>query len=546
MLLKTVFVTTRDRVRLRAIGQVLINYGLQDLVHMLGLSSLFGRYSRSTEPSENQPQRLRQALESLGPTFVKLGQILATRSDLLSDEWTQELEQLHSNVTTLPWESMSEQITASLSAPVEEIFAEFNTTPLAAASMAQAYRARLHSGEDVVVKVLRPDLAKTIHADLRLLAWLAEIIEQQSPQLARFSPSLLVRQLATALNHELDLCHEAANTRHFERNFRHRPDIVIPRIWPQYSSTRLLVQEFIPGTKPQNTEQLALAGFHGSTLATRGARAFMQMVFEDRLYHADPHAGNLMALPGNRVAFIDFGMVGQLSIRRRNQLLSLMQALANRDCEGLVSVLIKWSSDSIAEVGVLEQAAQDFLERLGYGELKMGKALMTMLSIAREYQLSLPPDLVLLFKALITADGVLHRIDPEFDIIKTLKPFLRNAVIKRYSLRATQRRTHRMGIEMLEASEELPQVLNLLVRRIRQGKAHVDIDMKNLSSLGGSLERSALTLAIAIVTAAFALGIAPWLLSQTFSIFGIPIFPTLSALLVLGGIVWLAWRMWRL
>ncbi|MBK5074242.1 AarF/ABC1/UbiB kinase family protein [Budviciaceae bacterium CWB-B4] len=546
MLLKTVFVTTRDRVRLRAIGQVLINYGLQDLVHMLGLSSLFGRYSRSTEPSENQPQRLRQALESLGPTFVKLGQILATRSDLLSDEWTQELEQLHSNVTTLPWESMSEQITASLSAPVEEIFAEFNTTPLAAASMAQVYRARLHSGEDVVVKVLRPDLAKTIHADLRLLAWLAEIIEQQSPQLARFSPSLLVRQLATALNHELDLCHEAANTQHFERNFRHRPDIVIPRIWPQYSSTRLLVQEFIPGTKPQNTEQLALAGFHGPTLAARGALAFMQMVFEDRLYHADPHAGNLMALPGNRVAFIDFGMVGQLSIRRRNQLLSLMQALANRDCEGLVSVLIKWSSDSIAEVGVLEQAAQDFLERLGYGELKMGKALMTMLSIAREYQLSLPPDLVLLFKALITADGVLHRIDPEFDIIKTLKPFLRNAVIKRYSLRATQRRTHRMGIEMLEASEELPQVLNLLVRRIRQGKAHVDIDMKNLSSLGGSLERSALTLAIAIVTAAFALGIAPWLLSQTFSIFGIPIFPTLSALLVLGGIVWLAWRMWRL
>lgn len=545
MLLKTVFVTTRDRVRLRAIGQVLINYGLQDLVHMLGLSSLFGRYSRSTEPSENQPQRLRQALESLGPTFVKLGQILATRSDLLSDEWTQELEKLHSNVTTLPWESMSEQITASLNAPVEEIFAEFNTTPLAAASMAQVYRARLHSGEDVVVKVLRPDLAKTIHADLRLLVWLAEIIEQQSPQLARFSPSLLVRQLATALNHELDLCHEAANTRHFERNFRHRPDIVIPRIWPQYSSTRLLVQEFIPGTKPQNTEQLALAGFHGPTLAARGALAFMQMVFEDRLYHADPHAGNLMALPGNRVAFIDFGMVGQLSIRRRNQLLSLMQALANRDCEGLVSVLIKWSSDSIAEVGVLEQAAQDFLERLGYGELKMGKALMTMLSIAREYQLSLPPDLVLLFKALITADGVLHRIDPEFDIIKTLKPFLRNAVIKRYSLRATQRRTHRMGIEMLEASEELPQVLNLLVRRIRQGKAHVDIDMKNLSSLGGSLERSALTLAIAIVTAAFALGIAPWLLSQTFSIFGIPVFPTLSALLVLGGIVWLAWRMWR-
>lgn len=543
MLLKTVYVTARDRVRLTEIGQVLLSYGLQDLIRILGLNTLIGRHLKLQAPAENQPQQLRRALEALGPTFVKLGQILATRGDLLDDNWTSELEKLHSNVSTLPWENLCDQISASLGAPPEEVFAEFSTTPLAAASMAQVYRARLHSGEAVVVKVLRPGLEKTINADLRLLAWLAEFIEQQSPELARFQPRQLVRQLSTALHHELDLSHELTNCQHFAQNFQDRPEIVIPRVWPEYSSSLLLVQEFIPGTEPVSSGFLTNAGFDGPALAQRGAYAFMQMVFEDRLYHADPHAGNLMAVGDNQVAFIDFGMVGQLSARRRNQLLMMLQSLAARESEGLVNTLIQWSGDGLPDVSLLELAAQDFLDRMGPGELQLGRALMTILAIAREYKLSLPPDLVLLFKALITADVVLHRIDPDFDIIQTLTPFLRKAILKRYGLKESRQRMRKMGMEMIEASEGLPQTLNLLLRRLQNGKLNVDLNATNLSNLTNSLERSALTLAIAIITGAFTLGIAPWLTSSTLTIFGIPIFQSLSVLVVIAGVFLLALRM---
>ncbi len=543
MLLKTVYVTARDRVRLKSIGQVLFNYGLQDLIRILGLNTLFGRRPVSDTVPENQPQRLRQALEALGPTFVKLGQILATRADLFDESWTSELEKLHSNVTVVPWEQICHRISDALGAQPEEVFAEFDRTPLASASMAQVYRARLHSGEEVVVKVLKPGLKETIDADLRLLAWLAEVIEQQSPDLARFHPRQLVRQLATAMHNELDLTQEAKNTQRFGENFRDRPDIVIPRLWPEYSTEHLIVQSYIPGTPPQSQRQLAEAGFDGPTLARKGALAFMQMVFLDRLYHADPHAGNLMAVGDNQVAFIDFGMAGQISERRCNQLLLMMQALAERESEGLVNTLIRWSEDAGPDSATLELAVQDFYQRVGPGELPLGHALMTILAVAREYQLSLPSDLVLLFKALITADGVLRRIDPNIDIIGTLTPFLQEAMLKHYGAGASGRRLKRLGIEMVELCEELPQTLSLVLRRLQHGKLHADLEVKNLNDLGRSLERSAMTLAVAIVTAAFALGLAPWLLATNFTLFGIPLFPLLCLGAVGAGIFLLTLRL---
>lgn len=543
MLLKTVYVTARDRVRLKAIGQVLFNYGLQDLIRILGLNTLFGRRPVSDTVPENQPQRLRQALEALGPTFVKLGQILATRADLFDESWTSELEKLHSNVTAVPWERICNRISDALGAQPEEVFAEFDRTPLAAASMAQVYRARLHSGEEVVVKVLKPGLKETIDADLRLMAWLAELIEQQSPDLARFHPRQLVRQLATAMHNELDLTQEAKNTLRFRENFRDRPDIVIPRLWPEYSAEHLIVQSYIPGTPPQSQRQLAEAGFDGPTLARKGALAFMQMVFLDRLYHADPHAGNLMAVGDNQVAFIDFGMAGQISERRCNQLLLMMQALSERESEGLVNTLIRWSEDAGPDCSTLELAVQDFYQRVGPGELPLGHALVTILAVAREYQLSLPSDLVLLFKALITADGVLRRIDPNIDIIGTLTPFLQETMLKHYGAGASGRRLKRLGIEMVEVCEELPQTLSLVLRRLQHGKLHADLEVKNLNDLGRSLERSAMTLAVAIVTAAFALGLAPWLLATNFTLFGIPLFPLLCLGAVGAGIFLLTLRL---
>lgn len=546
-MLKMVFVTARDRARLQEISSVLIRYGLQDVIRLLGLSKLLGGLSSGGAQADNQtmPERLRAALEALGPTFVKFGQILATRTDLLEQRWTDELDRLHSQATTLPWEILSAQITADLGGDPQQVFAQFDPIPLAAASMAQIYRARLHSGESVVVKVLRPGLAKTIHADLRLLAYLAETVAQQSPALARYRPHQMVQTLATALNHELDLTHEGNNCDRVAEYFAKQPEVVIPKIYWQHSSKRLLVQQFLPGIAPENPQQLAAAGFDGPLLAQRGAQAFMTMVLEHRLYHADPHPGNVMALGDNHVGFIDFGMVGQLSERRRNQLLLLLQAITQRQSDGIVNTLIAWSDSLELDLIDLEMAAQNFLDKQASTTLTLGKALTDLLVMAREHQLPLPPDLVLLFKALITADGVLHRLDPAFDIVATLKPMLRQVMLQRYTPEALHRRALLLGGEALDAGEELPQAIRLLMRRLKQGKIDAEINVKNLSQLSKALERAAVTLAIAIVTAAFALGLAPYLMHSTSQLWGIPLFPALGGLTCLGGVVLLMWRLRR-
>ncbi|CAI1745664.1 Probable ubiquinone biosynthesis protein UbiB [Serratia quinivorans] len=546
-MLKMVLVTARDRARLKEISAVLIRYGLQDVIRLLGLSTLLSGGEGGGETQDNQtlPQRLRAALEALGPTFVKFGQILATRSDLLDSSWTDELDRLHSQATTLAWSELAPQITADLGGDPHHLFAEFDQAPLAAASMAQIYRARLHSGEAVVIKVLRPGLAKTIHADLRLLAYLAETVEQQSPALARYRPRQMVRALATALNHELDLTHEGNNCERVAQQFAQQPEVVIPKIYWQWSSKRLLVQEFLPGIAPENPQQLATAGFDGPLLAQRGAQAFMKMVLEHRLYHADPHPGNLMALADNRVGFIDFGMVGQLSERRRNQLLLLLQAIAERESGGIVNTLIAWSDSDPLDLLDLELAAQNFLDKQASATLTLGKALTDLLVMAREHQLALPPDLVLLFKALITADGVLHRLDPNFDIIATLKPMLQQVMLQRYTPEAVRRRMLALGGEALDAGEELPQTLRLLMRRLKRGQISADINLKNISQLSKALERAAVTLAIAIVTAAFTLGLAPYLMQSSVRLWGIPLFPALGGLACLGGVLLLVLRLRR-
>lgn len=546
-MLKMVLVTARDRARLKEISAVLIRYGLQDVIRLLGLGTLLsgGEGGSESQDSQTLPQRLRAALEALGPTFVKFGQILATRSDLLDPCWTDELDRLHSQASTLSWSELAPQITADLGVSPHSLFAEFDETPLAAASMAQIYRARLHSGEAVVIKVLRPGLAKTIHADLRLLAYLAETVEQQSPALARYRPRQMVRALATALNHELDLTHEGNNCERVAQQFAQQPDVVIPKIYWQWSSKRLLVQEFLPGIAPENPQQLATAGFDGPLLAQRGAQAFMKMVLEHRLYHADPHPGNVMALADNRVGFIDFGMVGQLSERRRNQLLLLLQSIAERESGGIVNTLIAWSDSDPLDLLDLELAAQNFLDKQASATLTLGKALTDLLVMAREHQLALPPDLVLLFKALITADGVLHRLDPNFDIIATLKPMLQQVMLQRYTPEAVRRRMLALGGEALDAGEELPQTLRLLMRRLKRGQISADINLKNLDQLSKALERAAVTLAIAIVTAAFTLGLAPYLMQSSLRLWGIPLFPALGALACLGGVLLLVLRLRR-
>ncbi|KFX19135.1 AarF/UbiB family protein [Pectobacterium betavasculorum] len=543
-MLKIIFVTARDRKRLTEISSVLVRHGLQDIIRFLGLSEPVGKSSSPSFRTDiSLPERLCAALEELGPTFIKLGQILASRSDLLGPEWTTALSRLHSSATPLPWNVVEPIMLHSLGTELENVFSWWDTTPLAAASIGQVHRARLKNGKEVVVKVQRPGLDKKLRADLRLLRFLAESIEQQNPRLARFRPVQLVLFLDTALTQELDFCYEAANAETAMAQFNDDADVIIPMIYKDWSSSTLLVQDFLEGVSPTRVSSAKPNEYDGPHVAQVGAKAFMKMVFEYRFYHADPHPGNVMVLSGNKVGFIDFGMVGHLSESRCNELLSFLYAISESESSGIVDALIGWSHADELDVAELELAAAFFLDRQGCVPLQLGKALADIFTTAREFQLTLPPDLVLLFKALITAEGVLQRLDPKFDIVKTLRPMLRKHLFSRGRAFFSQRSLIKLGHQFGHSATALPQTLRLVLKRLQHGRVKADISLTNLDKLGVALERAAITLAVAIITAVLALVLGAWMILTDLRLAGIPLLPIISSSGVFVGIAWLIWRL---
>src|SRR4051794_12027906 len=347
--------SVRDLGRLYDIASVLVRYGFGDAVRRLGLASALEQAGQALHWQDAEeyahlapPARVRRAMEALGPTFVKLGQVLATRVDLFEPEWIAEFSRLHDDSLPAPYESVRDQLTEDLGAPPQEAFAQFDPTPMATGSLAQVYRARLIEGTEVVVKVRRPGIRPVVEADLRLLARLAVLAETENPALRAFKPQQVVREFTESLRRELDFASEARNARRMAANFAGYADadtpppqldaagmpvpvlpvIVIPAVY--WESERVCVQEMvqgIPGTRLASVDE---AGLDRRLLARRGARAVLKMIIRDGFFHADPHPGNVFYLAGNRIAFIDFGMVGRLTEQRREQLMRLMTGLVKR------------------------------------------------------------------------------------------------------------------------------------------------------------------------------------------------------------------------
>lgn len=537
----------RDHARVRAIGAVVARYGIEDVMQRLGVSELWpGSRERasSVERDHAAPVRLRRALEELGPTFVKLGQILATRNDLLPQEWTQELEKLQGQAEPVPWAQMKPVLEQALGQGLEQAFAQFDTDVLAAASIAQVYRARLHDGTEVVVKVQRPGLEPLIRADLRLLAQVARLVQQQG-LLPEYRPHDIVRALAQAIADELDFTREAVNGATVRDNLRGLDYVVVPRVHDVWTSPTVMVQDYVKGASPLDVSALKAIKADRALLARRGAVAFLHMVLEDGLFHADPHPGNMLALPGNQVAFIDFGLVGNLTERRRQQLLVLLRAIVDGQADGVATTLLDWSGADDFDWARLEESAQRYVARQSSGLLSISAALMDFMALARENRLMLPPDLALLFKAFITADGVLKRLDPQFDVIAVAQPMIAAMMRRQYSPRRLYADLQRSLLESRQLAMDAPQLLRLLMHRVRQGKLQARIEIQGMPRLGASLEKAATRLAIAIVTAAFVLVLGPGLLTRGPAWLGLTIFGWAGLLAALFGLVLVLWGYWR-
>ena len=507
----------RDLGRLKDILGVLIRHGLGDSVRRLGLTDALQRaghalhWEHAADLAQLAPPvQVRLAMEELGPTFVKLGQILAGRADLFGPEWIAEFEKLHSRVPAVPLADLRPQLREDLGDEPEAVFARFDTEALAAASIAQVHRAQLKDGAEVIVKIRRPGIAETIAADLRLLGRLAATADEQLPWLRPYRPQQLVRELAKSLQRELDLASECRHAERIASNLAAMPWIVVPRVHWQHTRERVNVQEFIDGVPGHHMEQLQQQGYDRRLLAQRGAQAVLKMIVEDGLFHADPHPGNVFYLPGNRIAFIDFGMVGRLSAQRRHELLALLLGLVQRNAQAVADVLMDWTGDaSNADIDSLEAEIETFVDHyhgVPLAQLSLGGMLGDVTAILREHQLALPSDLALLIKAFITLEGLGRGLDPDFHMAQEALPLLRRVMRAQYKPRVLAQKAWRHLRRTLSLLEQLPHDLSRLLRNARRGKLQIHLELAHLRRVGDQINQAANRISMALVIAALIVG----------------------------------------
>lgn len=552
--------TVRDFGRMAEIAAVLARYGFGDVLQRIGLAGVLERAGKAMHWEAaaelarlSPPERLRRALQDLGPAFVKLGQLLATRVDLFPPAWIAEFEKLQDQAPPSDAAAVRAQLIDDLGAAPENVFLEFDSAPIAGGSIAQVHRARLRDGTPVAVKLRRPGIEAVIEADLSLLARFAQLAEARLPDLARFRPREIVRQFTRTLRAELDLAAECRSAERIARSFAGDPGVVVPKVFWDHTGERINVQEFIDGIPSRDLAAVDRAALDRRALARRGARAMLKMVVADGFFHADPHFGNVFYLPGNRVAFIDFGMTGRLTGARREELVRLLNGLVERDASGVVDVLLDWSDGpGSAQAVDAEAVAADveaFIDRyhgLPLSQVGLGAMFADLIRLLQEQKLALPPDLALVLKVAATLEASGRALDPAFDMVAEAEPFLRAAVMERSGPSALARRGWRATRTALEVLAELPRDLRRALRAARHGRLQIHVDVSGLDRFGNQLDGAANRLTVGIVTASLIIGSSIVMTVQGGPTFlGLPFFGLIGFLGAAVGGTWLLFSIWR-
>jgi len=549
----------RELPRLQEIAAVFIRHGLGEFVQRIGIAGVLERagqiITRSpvAESVTLEPaQRMRMALEELGPTFVKLGQVMATRVDLFPPRWIAEFEKLQAEVPAVPFEALLPELERALGRSPFEVFRDIDTRAQGAASIAQVHRARLPDGTPVVLKVRRPGVREKIDADLRLLRRVSELIESEIPEARRYRPAEVAAQFARTLEREADFVTETRNIERFAKNFAGDPNVVIPRIYPEYTSDVLLVQEHVDGIPATDPARVAAAGLDRRVLAARGVDAFLKMILIDGFFHADPHPGNVFYLPGNRLVIIDFGMVGRLSPQRRAQVIDLLGGLARMAEEPMIDVLLDWAGDAYVDEAKLAADVNEMVfdyEGVPLKDIRVGHAIRQFAAIVREHSIVLPSDLSLMFKTLITLEGLGRQYDPDFHITEHLTPLVRSALAERYKPNELARRGRHALTEFMNVVGGVPRDLARFLREARRGKTRIDLDLKRLDSFGRQLDSTLDRVTVGIMTASLVIGSAIVMTVQDGPVFlGVPVLPALGLfgyLLAFLNSLWIVYGIWR-
>lgn len=544
--------------RQREIGETLARHGLGALVHQLGLDRHLARPWRwlrreGAALAEDSPaQHLRQALEELGPTFVKLGQLLSTRPDLLPPAYIAELKQLQDNVPPVPWAEIEPVIAAELGRPASECFARIETTPLASASLGQVHAATLLDGADVVVKVQRPGIEPLIETDLDILLGLARVAQRRNPWGQLYDLVEMVEEFATLIRSELDYRREARNAERFAANFASARYVHIPRIYGVYTTRRVLVMERLRGIKIDEVSALVAAGYDCRQVARRATRFVFKEILEDGFFHGDPHPGNYVVLPGTVIGVMDFGKVGSLDTRSRINLTLLFIFLIQMDAPSIVDQLVRLGfAGPAGDRRALERDLQRLLRQyhgVALQEIRIAELINALLTLAFRHQLRLPTDFILLFQTLSMMEAAAIKLDPGFDIFVVATPYVRRFQRKVWL------RPEEWGPEVMRSALALgdllirfPQQAARLAERLERQEVGMQIRIPELPVFLHELDRIANQFTVTLLTAAFIIAIAwliplldlawPWNIA-TWLVIGAFVIVSLSGL-------WLVWRVLR-
>jgi len=509
--------------RYRSIFSTLMAYGFHEIVYQTGTGKLLRLASRVFGRAvprgaryvgrANTWERIRMVAEELGPTFIKLGQILSNRPDLVPRELQKELEKLQKSIPPFPSEESMRIVERELGKPVKELFREFEETPLAAASIAQIHRAVFFSGEVAAIKVQRPGLHELVEVDIDILRELAELLERYAPQAQRWGPRGIVDEFEKSMFQELDFRREATAIQRFGVLFSGQEGIKVPRIHRGHSTQTVLTMEFIPGRPlSELLDDPSLETTERKRIAERGAELTLQQVFTHGFFHADPHPGNIILLEDGRLCYIDFGLTGNLIQRELEVISDLLTSIIGRNEQKAARVVVKLAgSRDFATARSIEREIAELIERFQNargGEFSFTALLGELVEILVQKGLRLPPDLFLLVKSLLTIEGVATSLDPEFDFTGHLTPFAEKLVKDRYSARRMQTNLSTLAGDFAELLQNVPADYYNIVDTISSGRVRLSLDGESIGQVRQSLFKASSSLVFAIVLGSLIVGSA--------------------------------------
>ncbi len=543
--------------RYEKVISVLVKYGFADVALHPPFSRFIPKWKRLIPKHDGHPvteftryERMRMVCEELGTTFIKFAQIASNRPDILPEELVEELQKFQDHAMQVPVEDIKATLEQELGYKLTKAFESIDYEPIASASMAQVHRAKLIGGQEVVLKIQRPGIGSTVELDIQILKSLARFVEDRFDRFDAYQPVELVKMFEASIQKELDFTLEAGNMRRFEVQFRGNPDIYVPTVFPELCTEKVLCMEYIAGIKCTDLTSLEHIGMTGAKLALKGINLYFEQVFDHGFFHADPHPGNIFVLPDQRVCFIDYGMMGNVMETDRELLADLLLSIHDHDMEGLKSSLLhfSWDEEKIDQKS-LEYDINEFFQNysnIGIADIDSNEVMAALNSLFFDYKIRVPSNLLLLLKALVIIEGVGLMLDPQYNIIKNIHPYVSRLLRRKYSPAKLSKRMSRTLGELSKLATSLPEDLEEIIGKLKRGKLHIEFEHRGLEPLDSAVDVASKRISFGLVLGALILGSSMLVIADVPPHFkNIPVIGVIG--FVLSGLFGLRWMasIWR-